>query len=79
MYKDKPHLQAHHLYVCPQASEELYRHIAFREYLRNNLDAVKKYSAVKEKAAQLFPNDIDAYIKYKSPCIDELYVLCNLK
>ena len=75
---DKPHLQTHHLYVCPQYSEELHRHITFRDFLRSNAEAVKKYSLVKEKAAQLFPNDIDKYIEYKSPCIEELYKLCGL-
>lgn len=47
-YSDKPHLQSHHLYVCPQTSEELLRHVTFRDFLRNNPDAVKKYSEVKE-------------------------------
>jgi GrpB-like predicted nucleotidyltransferase (UPF0157 family) len=69
----------HHLYVCPQSSEELHRHIRFREFLRKNPDAVKTYSAVKETAALLFPNDIDGYIEYKSPCIDALYHQCGLK
>lgn len=78
-YSDKPHLQQHHLYVCPQQSEELYRHITFRDFLINNSEAVKKYSAVKEKAAQLFPDNIEKYIEYKSPCIEELYKLCGLK
>jgi len=78
-YSDKPHLQQHHLYVCPQQSEELYRHITFRDFLVNNSEAVKKYSAVKEKAAQLFPDNIEKYIEYKSPCIEELYKLCGLK
>ena len=78
-YSDKPHLQQHHLYVCPQKSEELHRHITFRNFLRNNPEAVKKYSAVKEKAAQLFPDNIEKYIAYKSPCIEELYKLCGLK
>ena len=78
-YSNKPHLQTHHLYVCPQQSEELHRHITFRNFLRNNPEAVKKYSAVKEKAAQLFPNDIEKYIEYKSPCIEELYKMCGLK
>ena len=77
-YLDKPHLMSHHLYVCPKDSAELRRHIAFRDYLRSNPEAVKKYSAVKEKAAELFPNDIDGYIKYKSPCIEELYNECGL-
>lgn len=78
-YTNKPHLMKHHLYVCPQFSEELHRHITFRNFLRDNTDAVKKYSQVKETAAKLFPNDIDKYIEYKSPCIEELYALCGLK
>lgn len=78
-YSNKPHLQMHHLYVCPQHSEELHRHVTFRDFLRNHPDAVRKYSTVKETAARLFPDDIDQYIEYKSPCIEELYTLCGLK
>jgi len=78
-YSGKDHLLTHHLYVCPQNSEELRRHIAFRDFLRSHPDAVKKYSAVKEKAAEMFPDDIDGYIRYKSPCIEELYKECGLK
>lgn len=40
-YSDKPHVMKHHLYVCPEYSAELHRHIAFRDFLRNNSDAVK--------------------------------------
>ena len=68
----------HHLYVCPQSSDELHRHITFRDFLRSHADAVKKYSEVKETAAKLFPYDIDKYINYKSPCIEELYRQCGL-
>lgn len=78
-YTDKPHLQTHHLYVCPQYSQELHRHIAFRDFLRNHPDAVRKYSQVKETAAQLFPEDIDGYIAYKSPCIAQLYKQCGIE
>ena len=78
-YSDKPHLMAHHLYVCPQDSEELYRHMTFRDFLRGNDAAAKKYSLVKETAAKLFPNDINQYIEYKTPCIEELYRQCGLK
>ena len=77
-YADKPHLMTHHLYVCPSDSEELHRHITFRDYLRGNSEAVKMYSQVKEKAAELFPNDIDGYIRYKTPCIERLYKMCGL-
>ena len=77
-YTDKPFLMTHHLYVCPQYSEELHRHITFRDFLRSNPEAVKKYSLIKEKAAELFPDDIDRYIECKSPCIEELYRECGL-
>jgi GrpB-like predicted nucleotidyltransferase (UPF0157 family) len=78
-YSNKPHLQKHHLYVCPQNSEELHRHIAFRDFLRSNPEAVKKYGSIKEAAAKLFPEDIDKYIQFKSPCIEELYKMCGFK
>jgi GrpB-like predicted nucleotidyltransferase (UPF0157 family) len=39
----------------------------------------EKYSQVKETVARLFPNSIDQYMAYKSPCIDELYMECGLK
>ena len=78
-YENKPHLRTHHLYVCPQFSKELHRHITFRDFLKNNPEAIKKYSEVKEKGAELFPDDIDKYIEYKSPCIESLYAQCGLK
>ena len=78
-YENKPHLQAHHLYVCPQNSEELFRHITFRNFLRANPDAAERYGRVKQAAAERYPNDIDGYIRYKSSCIEELYRLCGLK
>ena len=77
-YSSKEHLQKHHLYVCPQDSKELHRHLTFRDFLKSNPQAVEKYSRIKETAAQLFPDDIDSYIKYKSPCIEELYAQCGL-
>ena len=78
-YADKPHLMMHHLYVCPQYSEELRRHIIFRDFLRRTPEAVRKYSLVKEKAAALFPDEIEQYIAFKAPCIEELYIKCGLK
>ena len=78
-YSGKEHLMKHHLYVCPKDSAELHRHLTFRDFLRNDPAAVKKYSSTKETAAQLFPEDIDRYMAYKAPCIEELYGLCGLK
>ena len=78
-YKGNMDLPKHHLYVCPQFSEELQRHIAFRDYLKNNSEAVLKYSKVKEEGAKLFPDSIDDYIAYKSPFIEEIYMECKLE
>ena len=77
-YENKEHLMMHHLYVCPSYSKELKRHLVFRDYLRCDLDAVKIYSEIKEKGAQLYPNDIEKYIEYKTPIIEELYKQCGL-
>ena len=72
-YSGKEHLRRHHLYVCTETSEELKRHLAFRDYLRSHPEAVREYSRVKEEGAALFPEDIDKYIEYKSPCIEKIY------
>ena len=77
-YTEKPHLMKHHLYVCPRDSEELRRRVTFREFLRANPKAAEKYSKTKETAAKLFPDDMDGYIAYKSPCIEALYEQCGL-
>lgn len=77
-YSDKPHLMNHHLYVCPEYSEELRRHITFRDYLRSHPDAARDYGAVKEAGAKLYPADIDGYIRHKSACIAQIYKACGL-
>ena len=77
-YEGKTHLMKHHLYVCSKASEELYRHVTFRDFLRSNPDAVQTYGDIKKRAAERFPNDIERYIECKTPCIEELYKLCGL-
>ncbi len=72
-YDGKDHLQKHHLYVCPQDSAELKRHIAFRDYLRSHPEAIQEYSRIKEEGAALYPYDMEKYIEYKSPLIERIY------
>ena len=72
-YEGKTHLRKHHLYVCPRDSEELKRHIAFREYLRSHPEAVREYSRIKEEGAALYPFDIEKYIEHKSPFVEKIY------
>lgn len=77
-YDNKPKFMLHHLYVCPLDSKELKRHLAFRDFLRTHSDAAEEYSQVKREGAELFPENIDAYIQYKSPIIEEIYRRCGL-
>ena len=77
-YENKPHLRKHHLYVCPRDSRELHRHLTFRDYLRSHPEAVELYGQTKEQGAKLYPADIDGYIAWKAPCIEELYIRCGL-
>ena len=60
-YKGDTDLPKHHLYVCTEFSTELHRHITFRDYLRNNPEALQKYSNIKEEGARLFPDSIGFY------------------
>ena len=72
-YTGKEHLMEHHLYVCPEDSAELKRHILFRDYLRVHPDVVQAYSQIKKEAAELYPHDIDSYINHKGTVIEKIY------
>ncbi|WP_439021964.1 GrpB family protein [Bacillus thuringiensis] len=41
-----------HLYVCDKNSEELRRHVAFRDYLREHDDVAAEYGRLKEELAR---------------------------
>lgn len=77
-YSKKEELMTHHLYVCPKDSKELFKHITFRDFLKNNPALASEYSKVKEKAAVLYPDDIDKYIEFKSEIIEKIYKRCGL-
>lgn len=76
-YEDKPHLMRHHLYVCPEYSEELKRQLIFRDYLRKNSADRDWYSAVKMLAAKHYPEDIGSYMIAKHPCVREILERCG--
>ncbi len=72
-YDGRKHLMEHHLYVCPEDSAELMRHIAFRDYLRSHPEAVRAYSRIKEEGARLYPYDREKYSEHKSAFIEKIY------
>ncbi|MGH8201163.1 MAG: GrpB family protein [Steroidobacteraceae bacterium] len=60
---------AHHLYVCPQSSAALANHLALRDFLRRNPEAVAEYGRVKRQLAARFATDMASYIAGKTDCI----------
>ena len=77
-YAEKPHLMKHNLYVCYESSQEWKRHITFRDWLRTHDADRDWYGKTKAEAALLYPEDIYAYILYKTPCILAIYQKCGL-
>ena len=63
---------SHHLYVCPSSSAEMRRHLALRDYLRENAAAADEYGKLKQQLAKQHGNDKDAYIDGKSAFIQEI-------
>ena len=63
---------AYHMYVCPQDSPELRRHLAFRDWLRGHDGDRDAYAALKRRNAALYPHDIDAYIAGKGDFIQDI-------
>ena len=65
-----PGTQRHHLYVCASGSAELHRHLAFRNYLLANPDAVRRYETLKRELAQRYRGDRAAYNDGKTEFVE---------
>ena len=72
-YKNLPALMQHHLYVCPQDSPELNRHLKFRDFLCTHPAEREAYGNLKKQAAAHHPHDIDAYLEEKGVLITNIY------
>lgn len=56
---------SHHLYVCPESSPELRRHIRFRDVLRARPDLRREYETIKLDIAHRVGNDRRRYAEIK--------------
>lgn len=61
-----------HLHAFEKGNTEIYRHLVFRDYLREHPEEAKRYESVKMIAAKKFPHDIDSYINYKDSIVKEI-------
>ncbi|MBL7825877.1 MAG: GrpB family protein [Saprospiraceae bacterium] len=55
----------HHLYVCSSKSEELQRHLLFRDYLRKHPDTIMAYQILKYDIAEQAAHDRKTYAQLK--------------
>lgn len=65
-------LPEHHLYVCPETSAELERHLAFRDFLRRSPEYIRRLSDLKWQLALQHDNDKQAYIDGKDALCREI-------
>lgn len=64
--------RTHHIHVVIKGSKEWNNYLNFRDYLNANQEAANVYEAVKEKMAELYPNDRNAYLEGKSEVVSKL-------
>lgn len=69
----------HHLYVVHLANEELTRHLLFRDHLRENQEARKKYAALKESIAIAVNQNKKEYARLKETRATDFIDVCIYK
>ncbi|HAR84655.1 GrpB family protein [Clostridium sp. UBA4395] len=68
----KNRFMPYHLYVCPKDGKGYLEHIALRNHLRTNRDALEDYAALKTKLAKEYRYDADTYCERKTKFIQKI-------
>lgn len=62
-------IRTHHVHAFQTGSQEIVRHLAFRDYMIAHPGEARIYSDLKRRLAQDHPDDIEAYMDGKDPHI----------
>lgn len=62
-------LRAHHLHAFVADSEEVKRHLAFRDYMIAHPENAQRYSELKQRLAKKYPTNINGYMNGKDSFI----------
>ncbi|MEM9220013.1 MAG: GrpB family protein [Cyanobacteria bacterium P01_F01_bin.150] len=65
-------IRIYHVHVFEVGSEQIERHLAFRDYMRAHPDDAQAYSELKQQLAKAHPMDIDAYCDGKDGFIQAM-------
>ncbi|WP_286261938.1 GrpB family protein [Thalassotalea atypica] len=63
------HQRTHHVHAFKQGDIHVFRHLAFRDYLRANKAIAQEYASIKFDAANQCNNDMRNYMKHKNAFI----------
>lgn len=61
--------RTHHVHIYEKGSNEIKRHLAFREYLKKHPQKAEKYGTLKKELAKKYPIDIESYIQGKEQLV----------
>lgn len=64
-------IRTHHVHVFRTASDQVIRHLAFRDYMLAHPTAAQVYSDLKRRLAKKYPTDIESYMDGKDEFIQE--------
>ncbi len=69
----------HHLYVCPKKSEELKKHITFRDYMKEHPEFKEEYCRLKKNLALKHREDRITYTEAKTTFIETVLERARLE
>lgn len=64
--------RTHHVHCYEQGDAEIFRHLAFRDFLKENSQIAAAYGELKVKLAKQHPLDIEQYINGKQEMVQEI-------
>jgi len=68
----KARLPEHHLYVCEDGAYELRKHLAFRDFMRQNPEWRERLNRLKRELCMKYNNDRQAYMDGKAAMVEEI-------
>ena len=69
---DEAGVRTHQIHMFEQGSEQIRRHLAFRDFMNAHPEEARKYSDLKRKLAAEYPQNMDGYIDGKDEFIKEI-------
>ncbi|MBU9724228.1 MULTISPECIES: GrpB family protein [Bacillaceae] len=64
--------RTHHVHIFYEGSEDIVRHLAFRDYVRTSPEIKQEYGDLKKHLAAKYTNDIAAYIAGKNQLVKQI-------